>query len=358
MGNWKHSLKGKLADAWARTLYYTPLWRVANTLAPRRMLILFGHCVDDTNYDGLLAPDMCMSRAKFAAVVDGLMSRGYKFTSIAGGMDELKSGSPGKSLVNISMDDGYRDNFETLLPLLQERDITGSVFLETRVLERRQVNWTHHLHWLFDHIGKAEFVNRYSEREGAGSADGKAVQDALAIGTKAYYHVKRVLKYDVDPKRRDDHLRELFLGAGGVEQVLADRLYMNWEQVEGLAAAGVELGAHTLTHAILSTLDSQGNVDEVDGSARAMESRLGHAPEVFAYPFGRRWDYNEDSMNAVSAAGCRYALNTHKGCNTAQSAPLELHRVPIEESTPLHMLHAEACGGFLLLAKLGVKLSE
>jgi len=63
-------------------------------------------------------------------------------------------------------------------------------------------------------------------------------------------------------------------------------------------------------------------------------------------------------MNAVSAAGCRYALNTHKGCNTKDSLPLELRRVPIEQSTPLYMLHAEACGGFLLLEKLGIKLSE
>ncbi|MFT6362843.1 MAG: hypothetical protein ACJAZ8_001253, partial [Planctomycetota bacterium] len=56
MSNWKHNLKGKLADRWARLLYATPLWRVTNALAPRRMLVLFGHCVDDTNYDGLLAP--------------------------------------------------------------------------------------------------------------------------------------------------------------------------------------------------------------------------------------------------------------------------------------------------------------
>lgn len=358
MSNWKHNLKGKLADSWARLLYSTPLWRLTNALAPRRMVVLFGHCVDDTNYDGLLAPDMCMSQAKLKSVLESFSKRGYQFTTISKGMDALKRGTPGKSLVNLSMDDGYLDNHDTLLPILMDQGLTASVFLETRVLDERRVNWTHHLHWLFDRLGKAEVVKQYIEREGAQSADSTAIQQAFDIGTKAYYHVKRVLKYDVNPHRRNEHLGAIFLEAGGDEEVLADRLYLTWDKAAALGEAGIELGAHTLTHAILSKLTPAEALAEVDGSARAMEARLGHSPEVFAYPFGRRWDYNEDSMNAVSAAGCRYALNTHKGCNTKDSLPLELRRVPIEQSTPLYMLHAEACGGFLLLEKLGIKLSE
>jgi peptidoglycan/xylan/chitin deacetylase (PgdA/CDA1 family) len=358
MSNWKHNLKGKLADRWARLLYATPLWRVTNALAPRRMLVLFGHCVDDTNYNGLLAPDMCMSQAKLKNVLESFSERGYEFTTIAKGMDALKRGTPGKSLVNLSMDDGYLDNHDTLLPILESQGLTASVFLETRVLDERRVNWTHHLHWLFDRLGKAEVVKRYIELEGADSADSVAVQQAFDIGSRAYYHVKRILKYDVDPHRRNDHLASLFAQSGGDEKVLADRLYLTWEKAEALGKAGIELGAHTMTHAILSKLTREQSLAEVDGSARAMEARLGHSPEVFAYPFGRRWDYNDDSMRAVSAAGCRYALNTHKGCNTGDSPALELRRVPIEQSTPLYMLHAEACGGFLLLEKLGIKLSE
>jgi len=30
----------------------------------------------------------------------------------------------------------------------------------------------------------------------------------------------------------------------------------------------------------------------------------------------------------------------------------------VEESTPLHLVLAEACGGFLLLERLGLSLSE
>jgi peptidoglycan/xylan/chitin deacetylase (PgdA/CDA1 family) len=244
--------------------------------------------------------------------------------------------------------------------MLDERGITASVYLETRVLDERRVNWTHHLHWLFDEIGKLAFVEAFEERCAAdgGAADAKVVRDAFGIGKRTYYHVKRVLKYDVDPHRRDAHLAAIFAAAGGDESALADKLYLTWTDAKALAAAGVELGAHTLTHAILSTLDADQSLAEVDGSARAMEKQLGHSPEVFAYPFGRRWDYNEDSKRAVSAAGCRYAVNTHKGTNTASSDPLELRRVPIEESTPLYMLHAEACGGFLFLERFGLKLSE
>ena len=118
-----------------------------------------------------------------------------------------------------------------------------------------------------------------------------------------------------------------------MERDLADKLYMTWEQVQELSNAGVEIGAHTRTHAILSTVSAEENLYEIDGSARAIEERLGHAPEVFAYPFGRSWDYGEDAKVAVSAAGCRYAVITHSGWNTAETNPLELRCVPVEEST-------------------------
>ncbi|MDE0895244.1 MAG: polysaccharide deacetylase family protein, partial [Planctomycetota bacterium] len=289
MTHWKHKLKITLVDAYARLLYFTPLWRLRDSFGPRRLLLLFSHCVDDTYYDGLLAPDMCVSRAKFRSVVKVLQKRGYEFVTIADGMDKLVQGKPGKHMVNISMDDGYRDNAETLLPILKEFGIPATVFLETRVLDERRVNWTHHLHWLFDAIGQAEIVQRYVAIEGPDAPDSKVVLKASAIGSRGYYHVKRVLKYDVCPKKRDANLSRLFAEAGGNERELADKLYMTWEQAQELADAGVELGAHTRTHAILSTLSPEENLAEVNGSARAMEKRLGHSPEVFAYPFGRSW---------------------------------------------------------------------
>ncbi|MDF1798879.1 MAG: polysaccharide deacetylase family protein [Planctomycetota bacterium] len=365
MAGLKHKLKLGLRDALARAFAYTPLGSLANRLAPPRLLILFGHCVDDTRYGGVLAPDMCLSERRFGEVLDALAKRGVTFDSIGGGWDRLQSSAPPRATVAVSMDDGYRDNAETMGPLLAARGISATVFLETRALDERRVNWTHHLHWLFDKRGAEETSLALAERarglgpeQPAGPALATVVDEALALGGDAYYHVKRRLKYDVDPYLRDELLGELFTAHGGDEAALCEHLYMSWDQARGLAESGVELGGHTVSHAILSKLDEAGQAAEISGSVESMRTNLGAAPRVFAYPFGRRWDYDARTIEAVREAGCALAVNTHAGTNTKDSAPYELRRIAVEESSPLHLLLAEASGGFLLLERLGLCLSE
>ena len=374
MAGFKHQLKGRLRTVLAHVFAWSPVWHLTNRLAPQRLLILFGHCVDDDLYGGVLAPDMCLSRARFEQVIDSLRARGAELGSIGAGLDRLQGGAGARAQVALSMDDGYHDNARVMTPLLQARGLSATFFLETRALSERRVNWTHHLHWLFDKLG-AEVASRAlaqvalewtpadAEAFGpvptnAGQHMAAVIDEALGLGARAYYHVKRRLKYDVHPGLRDALLNQVFLAHGGDNPALADHLYMRWDEAQVMQAGGMELGGHTVTHAILSTLDAREQAAEIGGSVQAIAARLGQAPRVFAYPFGRKWDYNADSLRAVQAAGCELAVNTHSGTNTRASKPLELRRVPVEEGTSMALLLAEACGGFLLLERLGLSLSE
>ena len=365
MAGLKHKLKLGLRGAFARLLAYTPLGSLANRLAPPRLLVLFGHCVDDDRYGGVLAPEMCLSRRRFCELLDALEKKHVEFTTLSGGWARLQSGGGGRSLVALTMDDGYRDNVETMAPLLEARGICATVFLESRALDERRVNWTHHLHWLFDELGAeattralAEAGRRLGSDEPAGAVLAGIVEEVLAAGGDLYYHVKRRLKYDVAPGLRDELLAELFRSSGGDERALAELLYMTWDGARAMRAGGHELGGHTISHAILSTLDAEAQAAEIAGSSASMARELGSAPTVFAYPFGRRWDYDKDSLRAAREAGIELAVNTHAGTNTKEAPPLELRRVSVEENTPLHLVLAEASGGFLLLERLGLKLSE
>jgi len=79
---------------------------------------------------------------------------------------------------------------------------------------------------------------------------------------------------------------------------------------------------------------------------------------VFAYPFGRRWDFDEASVAAVRAAGFDWAVTTHAGTNDADTDPWRLRRLMIDADVKPHLLVAEACGGFDLLRRAGLDLSE
>jgi peptidoglycan/xylan/chitin deacetylase (PgdA/CDA1 family) len=71
-----------------------------------------------------------------------------------------------------------------------------------------------------------------------------------------------------------------WIGPGG------DGAILTVEELRELAAAGWEVGAHTLTHADLSKLDYEGCRAEIEGSCDALRDLTGANVQTLAYPFG------------------------------------------------------------------------
>jgi peptidoglycan/xylan/chitin deacetylase (PgdA/CDA1 family) len=349
----KHRAKRALREVYARGLYHTGLWRIVDACLPPRLTILAGHCVRGPSNERL-PKDMKIRAADLERILRKLGER-FELVSVGAGVRALEA-RPSRSMVALSMDDGYKDNRTLLLPLLSELRCSATVYLESAPLDRRSLNWTHKFFHALAALGPERFVARFAEL----SADARAVGllRAQAPAQLNAYHLKRILKYEAEVLERTRVVDQLFRECGGDERALCDELYMNWDDVRALDAAGVELGGHTIHHEILARLDARGCEQEIAGSKRALEAGLGHAIESFAYPFGRRWDYHATARDAALAAGFSSATNTHAGINTPASARGELRRLMIDEDAKLHLIATEACGGFELLRRLGLDLSE
>lgn len=61
---------------------------------------------------------------------------------------------------------------------------------------------------------------------------------------------------------------------------------LNWGEVRELAAAGMEIGAHSVTHARLSALETSAARGEILDARAAIEDALGAPIGAFAYPYG------------------------------------------------------------------------
>jgi peptidoglycan/xylan/chitin deacetylase (PgdA/CDA1 family) len=74
-----------------------------------------------------------------------------------------------------------------------------------------------------------------------------------------------------------------------------------------MVAQGVVVGSHTRTHALLTSAGTDTLRDEVEGSRRDLEQRLGIAVRHFVYPDGR---FDSRTVRAVAAAGYQTAYTT------------------------------------------------
>lgn len=81
---------------------------------------------------------------------------------------------------------------------------------------------------------------------------------------------------------------------------------MTWDGLAEVAAAGVELGAHTRTHPHLPRLDDAAVAEEVGGSVEAIATRTGRSPRGFAYPYGAA----DERAVAAARLACGYAVTT------------------------------------------------
>jgi len=90
--------------------------------------------------------------------------------------------------------------------------------------------------------------------------------------------------------------------------------------------AGMELGAHTRTHARLTTLDDARLDDEVGGCKRALEDRFGQRVSQFCYPWGA---HDERVVEAVRRAGFEGATTTVRGRARTGVDPLRVPRVHV-----------------------------
>jgi peptidoglycan/xylan/chitin deacetylase (PgdA/CDA1 family) len=88
---------------------------------------------------------------------------------------------------------------------------------------------------------------------------------------------------------------------------------MDWDQVREMQRNGIEFGAHTVHHPILTNIPSGQARDEVVESKHRIEEELGQSVLGFAYPNGQASDLNQQIEKIVAEAGVRAAFTLLNG---------------------------------------------
>ncbi|GAC1318375.1 MAG: hypothetical protein NVSMB25_07770 [Thermoleophilaceae bacterium] len=137
---------------------------------------------------------------RFRAQVELLQSAGYEFMTVSDLADRLGSGAPPNGTAVLSFDDGWHDNHEVVLPLLQEYGISATVYVTTGLVG--QVNpWT---------------------RDGARMMNADELRDLVKAGFEIGAHT--VSHPDLSQLDREACLREMVDSRAELEQITGQRV--------------------------------------------------------------------------------------------------------------------------------------
>jgi peptidoglycan/xylan/chitin deacetylase (PgdA/CDA1 family) len=109
-----------------------------------------------------------------------------------------------------------------------------------------------------------------------------------------------------------------------------DPVYLNWTQIENMAAAGMSMESHTKTHRDLRERDYDFLVYELLGSLQSLGAHTGYPSHMFAYPVGH---YDDTTLSVLEQLSVWRALTTERGALHTTDNRLEVPRVRINGDT-------------------------
>lgn len=281
-----------------------------------------------------------VSERVLAGQLDALARRGLHTVTVSEGLARLAEGRGGH-WVALSFDDGYADNVTLALPLLSAAGARATFYLAAGLIEERTSPWWDRVaHALTGARGK-----RLRWRCGGEDHDlpiARRSDRARAVETL-------LPAFQVPPAEQAERIASLCAAAGVTSTAPCE--LATWEQLRTLLRAGMEVGAHTLSHPFLSLLPPAEQEGEIAGSVDRIALRLGVRPRGLAYPAG---DYDAHSMAAAERAGLDHAVTIRTGDNGAGAPRFELRRRGLPEGACLgpaghfsiHMTLAELDGAF------------
>jgi peptidoglycan/xylan/chitin deacetylase (PgdA/CDA1 family) len=160
--------------------------------------------------------------------------------------EELLEGKPG---LNISLDDGYANNFEHGLKVFEKTETPFTIYVTTR-------------HMIKDN--QCEILDYFQD-----------------IIHQEKVHIPDEVGYELFWGLTPDQLKKL-----SIHQL-------------------VELGCHTHNHQHLNKCSDAEIDEEIKTSTLILQNNIGFAPDIFSYPFG---DYDERVINSVTNNGYKAAF--------------------------------------------------
>ena len=227
----------------------------------------------------------------------------------------LSTGTLPERAASITFDDGYADNCTVALPLLLKHGLPATFFIATGFLDGgRMFNDT-----VIEAIRRCRRQSLDLDALGLGRY-ALATQSERRLAIDALIERTKYL-----PATRRTALAEGV--AASAEVQLPSDLMMSSTQVQELHRAGMQIGAHTVSHPILAKLAPADARNEMAGSRQRLEDLLGQRVGLFAYPNGKAGDdYGNEHADLVRELGFDAAFSTDPGAAVMGSDLMQLPR--------------------------------
>lgn len=234
-----------------------------------------------------------------------------------------KSKIPRNSVV-LTFDDCYSDTFKTAVPLLDEYGFKATFFVIGKSLSESIPLWPHNLYQVLDSL---------NDRQVSLSMDGICRYSCSRLNASAKLQAINIIRKYADPlseEAKHKLIHQLCIQNDlDFDTVFSNRYYMSRLELQYLQKSGHEIGAHSISHRMLSELDIESQIEEILGSKALISSEFSLEKMPFAFPFGQANSYRTETINKIKEGNYSCAVTTIEDLNCRTSDLFQLGRIRI-----------------------------
>jgi len=312
-----------------------------STSHPRRLHTVMYHYVRDlprTRFPRIKGMLLAEFRAQVATLAEA-----YEMATLESALAFLHGDyKPKRDLCLLTFDDGLKEHFAEVTPILAARKIQGLFFVITSALEEHRVAAVHMNHFLMAALEFSEYQQAFLDRLRDKAPDAPRIEDLNAEQIRHTYRwdepavaaFKFLFNFKLDAALRDEIVREIFVERFGNEAEFARELYLNWDAARQMQQAGMLIGGHSHRHQALATMTDEAQVDDLNQCHQLLRQHLNAQPWwPFTYPYGKRHTFNQTTVRQLQRLGFACSFATEVGAAAPGEDVFAIRRMDCKDVT-------------------------
>lgn len=289
-----------------------------------RFLILGYHRVKKPSASEYIEPGMFITPVTFKKQIETI-SRYFEIVSLKSIIE--KTVHCKHPMCVLTFDDGWKDFYTHVLPVLKSRRYPATVFLPTEYIGNNRKFWTDAFaHLMIKSRFDTGFLVEYVKEE--------ALRKKLTVkfNRKNLHELINLIKLYAVKNDDDEIINRIMEKSGLPEKKESD--FINWEQVMEMRDSDIiSFGSHTSEHIILTSVSKERVKAELYGSREDLLKKKVVTSDFipFCYPNGFT---NKEISEQVKSAGYSCAVTVRRMWNDKSSDIYRLNRIG---------MHQDAC---------------
>ncbi len=224
----------------------------------KKIIFPFYHIVSDADCPHIKHLYPIKRTSKFEEELDFLQKH-FRAINLEELMNHIQNGTqPEKPSFFLSFDDGLRECFSVIAPILKRRNIPAAIFLNTGFVGNQDLFFRYKVSLIIDASRNSKFELRTSKEE----------------LLKLTYHDSGII---------DELAKELNIDFE--EFLQKEKPYMSWEEIEELKNQGFYFGGHSVDHPLYSQISLEEQMDQTRKSVDETIKNLNLDYRIFSFPF-------------------------------------------------------------------------